>query len=139
MTDPRFDTIEGCVNELTECNRAIAGIAHEWAHDAGELKRLEKSYGRLYKEALRVTQGANADERAALAHATAEEVYRSAHELSEDEPGLSEQIENLVGRVEANKTLFATIERRSSNVQSIIRMRREEARLDPYVPREERT
>lgn len=123
MSDPRLDTIPGCVAELSECNREVASFAHEWARKAGELKQAEKRYQRLYKAAMRGTRGGNADERAATAHAAVEEV----------DPGLSELIESLVGVVEEHKTLFATIERRSGNTQSILRLHRESHKTEDFV------
>lgn len=134
MADPRLDTVEGCVAELTSCNREVAEFAHEWASDAGELKMLEKRYERLYRAAMRGTKGSNADERAATAHAAVEALDEERR--GEDDPAIAERIEELVGRVEEHRRLFDTIERRSSNAQSIMRMRREEGRLDPFVPRD---
>ena len=125
MDDQRLDTPAGCVSELAECNREIAKFDHQWAKAAGELKTLEKRYDRLYKSALRGTQGANADERTATAHAAVE---------AADE-GISERIEELVGTVEYCKRYFGSLERRSSNAQSILSHHREAAKMDHYVAR----
>lgn len=128
MTDVRLDTIPGCIAELTSCNSEVAGFAHRWAEDAGNLKQAEKRYERLYRAAMRGTSGANADERQATAHAAVDEV----------DEGLAERIEGLVGSVEQHKRLFETIERRSSNAQSILSAHRRAAELDGFVPREAR-
>lgn len=125
MADPRLDTVAGCIAELTECNREIATFAHEWSANAGQLKAKEKRYDRLYKAALRGTDGRNADERTATAHAAVEEVA----------PGLAEEIENLIGKVEEHKRLFETIERRSSNAQSILSAHRDSMKTEQFVPR----
>ena len=126
MSDPNLDSIGGCITELTECNRTVAEFAPEWSQKAGELKAAEKRYERLYKAAMRGNTGANADERAATAQAAVEEV----------EPGLAEKIENLIGTVEQHKRHFETIDRRSSNAQSILSMHRRSANLEDFVPRE---
>lgn len=136
MTDLRLDTVEGCIAELTSCNREVAEFADRWARDAGALKRLEKRWDRLWKTALRTTTGRNADERAATAFVAAEEGFRSVEGLDDDEPGISERIEDLVGSVTEHRTRFEAISRRSSNVQSIMKLRREEQALDRYTPRE---
>lgn len=132
----RLDTPQGCIRELTDCNSEVAGFFHDWAADAGRLKKLEKRYQRLYREALRTTRGKNAEERTGIAHAAAELSYYSLAGLDEGEPGLSEQIENLIGRVEEYKTRFAAIERRSTNAQSILTAHREAAKLDGFIPAE---
>ncbi len=123
MTDVRLDTIPGCVKELTECNRETAEFAHEWAQQAGELKMLEERYKRLKVSALRGTKGKNADERAVVAQVAIEQVA----------PNLLDDIEGLVGKVETHKVLFKTIERRASNVQSILALHREARRTEDYV------
>jgi hypothetical protein len=128
MADLRLDTVAGCIAELTDCNREVAQFAHTWAANAGKLKAAQAKYQRLYRAAMRGTSGRNADERAAVADAAVEEVA----------PGLAEQIEELIGSVETCKRHFDTIERRSSNAQSILSAHREQARMDAYVPPEMR-
>lgn len=134
MTDAKLDSIPGCIAELTDCNVEVAGFAPRWASAAGELKTAEKRYERLYKEALRVAHGANADERAAFAHEVAEASFLKLN--PEAREGLSEQIERLAGEVESFKRRFATIERRSSNGQSILAVHRKASELEGYVPAE---
>ncbi len=126
VSEVRLDTPQGCVAELTECNREVAEFAFKWADDAGELKTLQKRYDRLYKSAMRGTTGANADERAATASAAVEQI----------EEGLTERIENLIGSVETYRKKFDTIERRSSNAQSILKAHREGTKIEQYVPEE---
>ncbi len=127
MNDPTdLSSIPGCIQELTDCNIEVAQFAHVWANDSGELKRLERRYQRLYQAAMRGTNGRNAEERQATAHAAVEAM----------DEGLAERIEGLVGSVETNKRLFETIERRASNAQSILALHRKSADLDPYTPRE---
>lgn len=123
-TDSRLDTTAGCVQELAELNAEVAGFAHEWARDSGELKRLEVRHQRLYQAAMRGTSGKNAEERQATANAAVEAM----------DEGLAESIETLVGKVEQHKRLFATIERRASNAQSILAFHRKAADLENFVP-----
>jgi hypothetical protein len=123
VSDVNLDSIPGCIAELTDCNREVAIFAHQWATDAGELKLREKRYERLYKAAMRGTQGRNADERSATAQAAVEQV----------EPGLAEVIEELTGKVEEHKTLFKTIERRAGNAQSILSAHKEAQKTESYV------
>lgn len=122
--DVRLDTPVGCMRELATCNKELSEFAHEWARDAGELKRLEKRYERLYRSALRGTHGKNADERQATAHAAVEAV----------EEGLAERIEDFVGRVEDFKTRYKAIDRRSENVRSILSSHKEYKKLEDFTP-----
>jgi predicted CopG family antitoxin len=134
VADPKLDTIEGCIAELTDCNRTVAEISADYPQAAGKLKMLEKRYDRLYKTAMRTTTGKNADERQATAHVAAEETYRTLYEVPEGEPGISELIEALIGRVEEYKRTMEVVDRRSGNVQSILKARREQQGLEQYVP-----
>lgn len=122
-TDSRYDTTAGCVAELAEMNAEVQGFAHEWARDAGELKRLERRHQRLYQAAMRGTTGKNAEERQATANAAVEAM----------DEGLAERIEELVGQVEQHKRLFESIERRSSNAQSILAFHRKAADLEGFA------
>lgn len=131
---PRLDTLEGCAQELSTCNQEVAEMAPDWAAKAGTLKMLEQRYKRMFKEAMRGTKGSNADERSAVAHQAVEEVYRQAYQIPEEELGLSAKIEELVGEVESHKVHFNTIERRSSNVQSVLQLRRQELGMSRYTP-----
>lgn len=130
---PRLDTLTGCGEELSRCNREIAEMAPGWARASGELAGLEATQKRMFREAMRTTKGSNAQEREALAHAACEEAYRSIFKLTEGEPGLGERIEQLIGEVESCKVSFKTLDRRSSNVQSILQLRRQEAGLGRFV------
>lgn len=132
MTDPTIalDTIPGCVAELSECNREIAGFAAEWAAAAGELKRLEKREKRMYRAALRATKGQNADARAAEAQAGVEAAHNEAFP---DEDPIYERIEELIGIVGQHATMFQAIDRRSSNAQSILTSHRRSAEFEQYV------
>jgi hypothetical protein len=123
VSDVRLDSIPGCIAELTTCNREVAEFAHEWAEHAGELKQKEKLYDRLFKAAMRGTNGRNADERAATAQAA----------IENEAPGLAEEIEDLIGSVETHKTLFKTIDRRAGNAQSILSAHREAQKTEDYV------
>jgi hypothetical protein len=123
MSDIRLDNVGGCIAELVACNSEVAEFSHAWSADAGELKMLEKRYERLYRSAMRGTQGKNADERSATAHAAVEAT----------EEGISERIENLIGNVEACKRRFEAVERRSSNAQSILAAHRDAMRTEGYV------
>lgn len=123
MNDNRFDTIAGIVKEISDINAEIASFSHEWSADAGRLKELETRHARMTKSAMSATKGKNADERAALA----------ALAIEEHSPGLSEEIESLVGKVETHKTLFKTLERRASNAQSLLGEKRDERKFSQYV------
>jgi hypothetical protein len=127
MDDAALDSVGGCIVELGACNREVAEFGHEWLRAGGELKATKALYDRLYKEAMRGTSGTNADERTATAHAAVEQVS----------PGLSERIEELIGTVERHRIHFTTIERRSSNAQSILSAHRESLRMENYVHPEE--
>lgn len=125
-TNPvNLDSISGCITELSSCNREIAEFGHEWATAAGELKRAEKLYERLWRAAMRGTEGRNADERNATAAAAVESI--------EGGEGLAEKIEELTGQVETFKVRFKGIDRRAGNVQSILAMYRADRDLQNYV------
>ena len=124
MTDVRLDSMTGCMRELAACNQELSEFAAAWATETGELKEAEKRYQRLYQSAMRGTQGRNAEERQATAHAAVESV----------EEGLAERIEQLVGKVEQHKTLAKAIDRRSENVRSILSAHKEAVKTEPYVP-----
>ncbi len=115
------------MRELTECNREVAAM-HEWPKQAGELAMLEKRYDRMFKAALRTTEGANADIRKATAHAAVEAAHHEAFKFS-----ISERIEELTGDVVTGQRTMDMIGRRSGNVQSILKARRDERGLDRYV------
>lgn len=121
-----LDNIHACVEELSAINVEVAGFAHEWARDAGDLKEAEKVYERLSRAAMRATSGKNADERAATVQVA----------ISEVQPDLLERMEKLAGKVESHKTRFKSLERRSSNAQSILAAHRDMEKLTGYVPRE---
>jgi hypothetical protein len=123
---PSLDSISGCVEELSSLNVEVAEFGHEWATAAGELKRKEKLYERLWRAAMRGTEGRNADERSATAAAAVESI--------EGGEGLAESIEDLTGRVETFKVRFKGIERRAGNVQSILAMYRIDRDLQKYSP-----
>jgi hypothetical protein len=123
--EPNLDSIPGCIEELSACNKEVAEFGYQWAKDAGELKRSEKLYERLWRAAMRGTEGKNADERSATAAAAVESLEAGA--------GLAEKIEDLVGKVETHKTRFKAIERRAGNVQSILAMYRMDRSLEKFV------
>jgi hypothetical protein len=124
MTDVRLDSMVGCQRELAACNQELSEFAHKWATETGELKELEKRYKRLYQSAMRGTQGTNAEERQATAHAAVEAV----------EEGLAERIEHLIGKVEQHKTSAKAIDRRSENVRSILSAHKEAQKTEPFLP-----
>lgn len=110
---------------LEQCNQELAEFSVEWSGAARELKTAEKRYERLYRSALRGTEGRDVGERQATAHAAVEHV----------EAGLAERIELLVGQVEEFKTKFKVIDRRSNNAQSLLSAHKESVRIESFTPR----
>jgi len=120
-----LDSVGALEDELASCNQEIGEFASLWASAAGELKRCERRYERLYRSALRGTEGRDVGERQATAHAAVEQI----------EEGLAETIEALVGEVEEYRTKFKAIDRRSNNAQSLLSLHKESARLESFVPK----
>ena len=122
MTD-RLDTTAGCVKALADVNREVAEFGPEWWQAAGELARAEKEWERRWRVAMRSVRGENAEMRAAICHAAVEETA----------PGLWERIEALTETVESGKSRLKLLERRAGNVQSALRLNREEENLHRFV------
>lgn len=118
-----LDNPASCIAELAEVNREVGEMGHIWAANAGELKAALTRYDRLYRAGLRKVKAKTVAERDAAAHAAVEDM----------EPGLAERIEELERAVEELKTLFKTLERRSSNAQSVLAALRDEAKMSDHV------
>jgi chromosome segregation ATPase len=123
MSDGILDSPGACISELSDINRELAEFGHEWSNLAGELKRYEREYDRLYRTAMRGIDGRNAEERQAAAHAAVEKVAE----------GLAEKIATLDGKVEDYKTRFKSLERRASIIQSVLAAMREESKIANFV------
>jgi hypothetical protein len=119
-----LDSPQGCIQELSEINTEVATIGHVWAANAGLLKEKIQRRDRLQRAALLgITEKLTVAEKEATAFAAIESA----------DPGLLEAIEELEGRVEQDKTLFKTLERRASNAQSILSSYRDEAKMGQYA------
>jgi hypothetical protein len=121
-----LDSPSRCIGELASINEEIAEFAAAWSYDSGLLKEKVIRYDRLLRAALLGIKGDfKVDEKKALAHAAVAQ--------SEQGTGLAEEIEELEGKVEGMKTLFKTLERRSSIAQSILAAYRSEAKMGDFV------
>jgi hypothetical protein len=115
MADYRLDTIQGCMQRLTDIDAEIESFRVHAYRDAGALAGVREQWKDRYEVAMAAVQGSNADERKAICRRA----------VKETAPGLVEKIVELTEAVAAHDRHFDHLDTQRSIVQSCLKTHRE--------------